>query len=260
MARDDNNENDDTAGGGIASSPVWWAAGGVIVLVIAGLLWILLSRGGSGSTATPTRTVTASPTVSTTGTGSLSGTSTATSSTASGVGGCNVPGGNGLVPTSAIPATWQTVGAVAVPVSSTAGPKTITGPEGSLRSCYQHSPTGAVIAAMNIALASSSSNGHAVIEQGYTPGPGKTEAEQLPADPSNAAIAGFKTEACTQSSCLVRIAITVQGQNIEGTMPMVWSGGDWKVNGQVTGVAQAVVITSLATYVPMSPSAGGGTS
>ncbi|NYJ76457.1 hypothetical protein [Allobranchiibius huperziae] len=258
MAREDNNDNDDTAGGGIASSPVWWAAGGVIVLVIAGLLWILLSGGGSGSTATPTRTVTASPTVGTTGTGTLPGRSSPTSAPAAG--GCNVPGGNTLVPTAAIPATWKLVGSLATPVSPSAGPKKITGPGGTLRSCFQDSPTGAVIAAFNIAAAGSTSNAHAALLLNYTPGPGRDASDALPADASNAVFSGFLTQACTQSECLVKIVVTVQDEYVEQTMPMIWSGGDWKVNGQVTGVANAVQVPSLSPYISMSASNVGPTS
>ncbi|MBO1768255.1 hypothetical protein [Allobranchiibius sp. GilTou38] len=259
MARD-NDENDDiTAGGGMASSPLWWGAGGVIVLVIAGLLWILLSGGGgSGSTATPTRTVTATPTVGATGAGPLSGTSTPT--TAPAVGGCSVPGGNTLVPTAAIPATWKLVGSLATPVSGSAGPKKINGPGGTLRSCFQDSPTGAVIAAFNISSAGTTSNAHDALMLNYTPGPGRDAADALPADASNAVYSGFLTQACTQSECLVKIVLTVQDIYVEQTLPMIWSGGDWKVNGQVTGVANAVQVPSLSPYIPMSASNVGPTS
>ena len=258
MARNDNDDND-IHDGSIASSTLWWGAGGVVVLVIAGLLWIMLSGGGSGSTATPTRTVTATPgwnayAPSTPGGASALGTSSGTSAAA---GGCNVPGGDTLVPTSAIPATWQLVGSVAAPVSSSAGPKKVTGPGETLRSCYQHSPTGAVLAAINILIAGTTTNEQQVVQQGFTPGPGRTEAAQQPADSGGGSIAGFQAQACTRSACLVKVAISVQGLYVEQTMPMVWSAGDWKVNGQVTGIAQAVQVASLNPYIPMSPNGAG---
>lgn len=257
MARTDNDDND-SGGGALTSSTVWWGAGGLIVLVLIGLVWILIGGNGSGSTAAaPTRTVTATPTPSGQSGSVAPSQPGATNTNASG---CNVPGANTVVPTTAIPATWQLVGSFAVPVSQTAGPRKVAGPGGTLRSCYQHSPTGAVLAAMNIALASATSNSHQVLEQGYTPGPGLTEVEQLPVDGSNASIAGFLTQACTQASCLVKIAFTVQSQNIEGSMPMIWVGGDWKVNGQITGVAKGVAVTSLSPYFLMSASSSGGTS
>lgn len=251
MARKDNDDND-SGGGALTGSTVWWGAGGLIVLVLIGLVWILISDNGPAPTATPTRTVTAAPPGSSTP-GSLSPRAPASTSVSPAAGDCNVPGGTSAVPTSPIPATWQAVGAVAAPVSSTAGPKKVTGPGGTLRSCYQHSPTGAVIAAMNIIIAGTSSNEQQVIEQGFTPGPGRTEAQQQPADSGGGSIAGFQAQACTQSTCLVKIAISVQGLTIEQTVPMIWTNGDWKVNGQVTGVAQPVQVTSLSPYVAMSP-------
>ena len=258
MARD-NDENDDgtAAGGGIASSSVWWASGGVIVLVIAGLLWILLSGSGSGPTATPTRTVTNSA-LQTLPTSSPPGPSTSSTTTANG--GCTVPGGNTLVPTAAIPATWKLVGSLATPVSGSAGPKKINGPGGTLRSCFQDSPVGAVIAAFNISSAGTTSNAHAALLLNYTPGPGRDAADALPADASNAVYSGFLTQACTQSECLVKIVLTVQDIYVEQTFPMIWAGGDWKVNGQVTGVANAVQVPSLSPYIPMSASNVGPTS
>ncbi len=257
MARKDDDDGSRT--GAMTGSTLWWVAGGLILLVLIGLVWVLINVGKSSPAAVATHTVTA-PATSPSGAGAPPTTPASSATTTGNASGCNVPGGNALVPTAAIPATWQLVGSYAVPVSPTVGPKTITGPGGKLRSCYQHSPAGAVVAAMNIALASATPNNHQVLEQGYTPGPGLVEAEQLPADGSNASIAGFLTQACTQSSCLVKIALTVQNQDIEGTMPMIWSSGDWKVNGQVTGVAKGVAITSLSPYIPMSASNTGPTS
>lgn len=252
MARNDNDEND--IQGGIASSTLWWGAGGVIVLVIAGLLWILLSGGGSKSTVTPTQTVTASPNSNAPGATAMPPPSTTSSgNTTRDAGGCNVPGTSALVPTSAIPATWQTVGTVAAPSSATAGPLRVNG---GVRTCYQHSPTGAVLAAINISVALNSSSQREVIDQQYTPGPGRGEAAALPADSGNGSIAGFLAQACTPSSCLVKVAVSVQDIYVEQTMPMVWSGGDWKVNGETTGIAQPVQVGSLSPYVAMTANGG----
>lgn len=255
MARDDN--DDGSGGAAVTGSTVWWAAGGVIVLVLVGLVWILINRGGSTPAAVATRTVTA-PAPNPSGAGAPPATASPSTPTSTGAtSGCNVPGANTLVPTTAIPATWHLVGSLAAPVSLSAGPKKITGPGGTLRFCYQGSPTGAVIAALNIAVAGTTSNEQNVIEQGFTPGPGKDAAKQQPADAGNGSISGYQVQACTQSACLVKVVFTVQGQYVEQTMPMTWSSGDWKVNGQVTGVAQAVQVASLAPYVAMSANGSG---
>ena len=251
MARDDN-DNETTAGGGLASSTAWWAAGGVIVLVIIGLLWILLSRGGSGSTATPTRTVTASPSVAATGSGALSGTSSPSSTT--GVSGCSIPGGSSAVPVVAPTASWQAVGAVAAPVSTTLGPFKISGNDHQDRTCFQHSPAGAVLAAINTSVASVSPEGASVVRNRWTAGPGKNEIMGgNGGDSGTATIAGFQVQSCDQSSCLISVAYQV-GDGVGAiTMPMVWVDGDWKVNGQLTGLSSAAPITNLSGYVVMSP-------
>ncbi len=254
MAR--KNDDDGSRTGAMTGSTLWWGAGGLILLVLIGLVWVLINVGKSSPTAVATHTVTAPAPSS--GAGVPPATAPASSTTTTGnASGCNVPGGNTLVPTAAIPATWHLVGSVAAPVSLSAGPKTIAGPGGTLRSCYQDSPTGAVIAAMNIGIAGTTTNEQNVIEQGYTPGPGKDAAKQQPADAGNGSISGFQAQACTQSDCLVKIVITVQGQYVEQTMPMIWSDGDWKVNGQVTGVAEAVQVASLSPYIAMSASGSG---
>lgn len=256
MARKDNDDNINSGGGALTGSTVWWGAGGLIVLVLIGLVWILIGGNGSGSTtATPTRTVTAAPPGSSPSS-SLTSLSPASSSASTAANGCNLPGGTTAVPTSVIPVTWQAVGGIAAPVSASAGPARISGTQGALRSCYQHSPTGAVLAAMNIAAAATTPSEQQVIQQGYTPGPGRQEAMAQPADSGGGSISGFTTQACTQSVCLVKLAFTVQGLYIEQSMPMIWAGDDWKVNGQVTGVAQAQQVTGLAAYIAMSPIGG----
>ncbi len=258
MARDKNNDSDSAEGGagsGVAS-PLWWAAAAVLVLILLGLVWVLTGGDASKSTAPPTRTVTASPAAPTT----ESKLPPASAPSATAPAGCNVPGANSTVPTSAIPATWQLLGGIAAPVSPVAGPKTITGPGDTLRSCYQRSPTGAVLAAMNIFVASTTPNSAQVLKQSFTPGPGLTEAQAQPVDGANASIVGFNTQACSQTACLVKIAFAVQGVNVEGTQPMVWVGGDWKVNGQVTGVAKGLIVNNLTGYIPMSALTAGPTS
>lgn len=257
MARDKKNSNDSTnstdSGAGGVASPVWWGAAAVLVLVLLGLVWVLVGGNSSTPAAGPTRTVTASPTPSVPGS-ELPPAATPNKAAAAG---CNVPGANSTVPTAAISVTWQAVGGIVVPVSPSVGPKVITGKGNTLRSCYQQSPAGAVLAAMNIAGAGTTSNAHQVIREGFTPGPGREEAQQQPADAGGGSIAGFQAQACTQRACLVKILFAVQGVFVEQTMPMIWVGNDWKVDGQVTGVAKGVRVGGLVGYTPMSPVSGG---
>lgn len=251
MARKDDDENNSSGGAALGGSTVWWGAGGLIVLVLLGLVWILISGNGSGSTATPTQTVTVGPS----GQNSPSSLPASSRSAATGTAaGCQVPGGSNTIPVLAPAVTWQGVGAVAAPVSSTLGPLSVSGTDHENRACFQHSPGGAVIAAINTSVASISPEGASVVRSRWTAGAGKNEIMVGDGGAAGAAtVAGFQVQSCDQSSCLISVAYTSAGQTGAITMPMVWVGSDWKVNGQLTGLSSATPIANLNSYVLMSP-------
>jgi len=239
-----------------------WAAlgGAVLAIAVAGGAWVAVTgHGDTGkSAAAVTSTVTVPP--ATTGTGQSdpgathTGTATATSSTAT-------PEGCGFASTwssrpvtSAPDVTWQQVGALAAPVSTQYGPRKVSGPDGAIRQCYQHSAAGAVLAAVNITIGGSdTAAGNQVVDKQFTPGKGKQEALDQEAAEGTATIAGFQVQACTATKCLVSVAVSGNGNYGAATVPLVWSSGDWMVDGTVAGTSAGQPIDNLSGYVPFSP-------
>ena len=156
--------------------------------------------------------------------------------------------------TSAPDVTWQKVGALAAPVSTQYGPRKVSGPDGAIRQCYQHSPVGAVLAAVNITIGGSdTAAGNQVVDKQFTPGKGKQEALDQEAAEGTATIAGFQVQACTATKCLVSVAVSGNGNYGAATVPLVWSAGDWMVDGTVAGTSAGQPIDNLSGYVPFSP-------
>ncbi|GEM_PF-3201863 len=212
----------------------WYAAAGVVVLVVAGLVYVL-TRGGTPSAApTPTGSTTTA-TASSSGHSSSPPPSTQPTSQ-SPVGwpdsGCNGTTGSAGSPVAALAAaTWQPFLAAAIPASSELGPKRLSDP---LRECFQHSPAGAVMAAANITLAAfTPGTGQRVIESQFVSGPGRDKAlSDLASSSGNPAnLAAFRLTGCTPEACNVDLIVFGQGLYAENIVPMVWTSGDWKIDG-----------------------------
>ncbi|TWE07370.1 hypothetical protein [Rudaeicoccus suwonensis] len=234
-----------------------WVAlgGGVLAIAIIGGGWVALTGNGSSTkTSAPTTTVTVAPGSSSPGAGTSTGTASSASTPAARTG-CGFPAAWDATPASSAPqVTWQQVGGLSAPTSPQLGPGKVSGPDGAIRQCYQHSPTGAVMAAANIAIgASDPLAGNEVVEKQFTPGPGKQQVLDQQGEEGTATIAGFQVEACEPAKCLISIAVSGGGNYGAATVPLVWSGGDWMVDGTVTGISAGQPLSSLAGYVPFSP-------
>lgn len=231
----------------------YYLAAGVVVLIVAALVLILVHP-ATRSTATGAVTTTVLPPASgSTSAGSpASSASVPSSSTARG---CSPdPSWVGQVPQSAPAVTWVPVAGLSAPVSPRLGPARVSGPSGVLRECYAHSPSGAVVAAINITVAGSVTTvGNIVVQRQWTPGPGKQEALAQQAQAGTFTIAGFQLQGCTPAQCLVSVAASSGGKYAAAQVPLVWSGGDWKVDGTVTGISSGIPLTNLTGYVLMSP-------
>lgn len=148
---------------------------------------------------------------------------------------------------------WEPVGSLAAPSSSSAGPQLV---EDGLRRCYQHTPTGALLAAINITQGMSSpTTALEVVEKQWTAGPGKDrQLATLAGDLSvgDAELAGFRIPACTSEKCIVALAIASPSASAGVTVPLVWAGRDWKVDGS-GGALEPSPLKSLTGYTPWSP-------
>lgn len=144
---------------------------------------------------------------------------------------------------------WEIVRTTALPTSP-AGPKII---DGEVRRCYDHSAEGALLAAANITALV---DVDAVVEGQITAGPARDSLleynkenpgpRQFPVQ-----FAGFSLTTAASDQVQVQLVLrnTMNGGLGLATILMVWSEGDWKVNGEVTP-PPTVEISSMAGFVP----------
>lgn len=175
---------------------------------------------------------------------------------------CALPAGSQVVPTEAPQTRWELVGQIATP----AAPKTI-GPariERGLRSCFAHSPKGALYAAVNvIAMTADPRRREAFIRKLTVPGIGRDRAlVELgrSSDAENATtalqVAGFKVTDYRDDSAVVDLAFRVDNGSRAGTvhLPLAlrWLDGDWKLALPDTGQPfdGMTRLPSTSGYVP----------
>lgn len=227
----------------------WWlgSAAFVLVVLVAAVLVIITGR-------TPAEPG-ASPSVSATGPGSPAG----TPGTADPDGACAALGeGDAKVPTQQAPTGlhWEIVNTVAVPWSTTAGPLVRQGP---IRRCYLHSPTGALLAATNLAVTTESPGSDQVLATQVVPGPtrdarlqaARTQPPLAKQPGQTATFAGYRFVTYDPASAVIELAFAFGGNYAMATYYVQWDSGDWKLNLDPPGGAVAGhSITSLAGYVP----------
>lgn len=226
------------------TKPKFITAAVVVAIVVAlGIILALLPRGGGDPTAEPTNTGTTTP--------------SAQPSAAADLSICGLPAGDQTKPaTTPTDTKWELVGKIAAPTSPTQyGPgKTDTN---GLRSCFAHSPTGALYAAANVTVLSATGKARLVYEQLAVPGPERDALLDQP-DPQEtstvtAQIAGFQIRSYEADRAVVVIA--AKGSNgalISVPVPLQWHGGDWKVVVPATGSTGGGQITDLSGYISWS--------
>jgi hypothetical protein len=172
--------------------------------------------------------------------------------------GCGLPAGSQLVPTAPPPGTrWELVGTVAAPTAPRAhGPGVV---RNGLRSCFAHSPTGALYAAANFLASSSNADLRVrVAEELTADGPGREAAvAAVKAGPNSGSdaglqISGFNFLDYNRQSSTVDMAMRLNGSVVHLAMPMRWETGDWKVvmppDGDLYSGLQA--LPDAVGYVP----------
>ena len=217
------------------------AAAAVLALLMGlSLVALLLHRNGDGSgQAAPAETpATSSP--------------TAASSTPPPI----------LPPLTAVPTgvTWELFQGVALPVSRTDGPTAVTG---TVHAGFSRTPTGALLAAAQIAarsIADPSLPGLREIGQRQlVPGPGQTAYLNLvnsfkdndaPAA-GYAQYAGFRYVTYSPDVAVVSLATRGKTGRLQvGTDTLRWVDGDWKLELPASGLQQPQVVQDLAGYAP----------
>lgn len=274
----DAGDNDDDAGDG---SRFWEERGFVAATIVVGAVLVCLlvwffARGGSDTPAAqpsetpsnvvvPTEQPTEEPSVPpATPTEVPTGSSTTTPSAPppinSSTGGCRNKHPDMRMPTAAPPAvTWQFDADMLIPLQVAGGPATED--SSGVRSCFAHSPTGAVLASM--VLLGQIVN-PAITEQvlltRVLPGPGRNRALAEFKNPTTPHVtgqvqfAGFKLIDYQSNRAIIQIAAQVNERNTASLpVTMVWVNGDWKASlrsdGTFNGEVAPDVLASLDGYV-----------
>jgi hypothetical protein len=273
FSRNPDSEGDDADGEGTS---FWQERGFVASAVVVGavlvclLLWFF-ARSDSGtpasgatetpSTVVPTEQPTEEPSVPpATPTEQPTTTPTTPPPINAGRGGCRNRNPDQRIPQVAPPAvSWQFEADLLIPLQEAGGPA-VTASNG-VRSCFAHSPTGAVLAAM--VLLGQIRNPELtedVLKTRIVPGAGRNRAlaeiraTPTPKDLGQVQFAGFKVIDYLPNRAIIQIAAEVNAKSVASLpVTMVWSGGDWRgvlrEDGSFNGSVAPEVLSSLDGYV-----------
>jgi hypothetical protein len=274
-SRDPDSGGGDDAGGGETS--FWEERGFVASAIVVGaivvclLVWFFARGDGtptsqpstSPSTVVPTEQPTDEPSVPPATPPTEQPSSTPTRRPTPGVGGCRTKNPDQRIPRSAPTAvTWEFETDMLIPRQQQGGPAEMD--QAGVRSCFAHSPTGAVLAAMvilgqirNPALTERVLLQQVVANQGRTRALAEAKATPTPGDtapPGQSQFTGFKVLDYLQNRAVIAIAVRIDDSNV-ASMPvtMVWKGGDWraelKEDGSFNGEVEPDLLRSLDGYV-----------
>lgn len=153
--------------------------------------------------------------------------------------------------------TWTLLGSAAVPAVDQAGPGEVE--DDGFRSCFARTPTGALVAAGNLAgMGSVSALESQMVDKSVVPGPGRDAALAQPSggdgDTTGVQIAGFRVLRYDGEQADIDIALRVasSGALASFVYNLQWDDGDWKLRVADTGdmLSQVAPIPSLAGYTP----------
>jgi hypothetical protein len=208
----------------------------LLTLVLLGIVVSVIGSGGAGRPANTTAAA-ARP---------------AAPSALVGTGGCTLPPGSQMVPsTGPPPAQWGTVGSMQVPQSPTVyGPARSDGP---WETCFAHSPSGALLAAMNL-WAEGTAVSPSELFARLAVGAPKNLGSNAQLDSSGPVqFAGYRYDSYTPSDAQVAIIFQgPEGKLLAVVTSMVWRNGDWKYLFPTNGTPAMEVIADLTGYVQWS--------
>jgi hypothetical protein len=186
-------------------------------------------------------------------------------------GGCHDKNPGQAIPRVAAPlaVTWQFEGKMLIPIQAASGPASTSA--NGVRSCFAHSPTGAVLAAMVLlGQLQNPEVGVAALQTRAYPGPGRSaaiaEAKKTAMTPSTVdgdiQFAGFKVLDYPPNATrtIIQVVADLNGRAY-GAMPvtMRWYKNDWYVelqtDGSFNGSLEPDILSSLSGYVRFSGAA-----
>lgn len=154
---------------------------------------------------------------------------------------------------------WALVGTLAAPTVPGHGPGVVD--EDGFRSCFARTPTGAVVAAANLAaLGSYPPVRDRFNADAIAPGPGRDAILAKPsaqgaADGPRLELVGFALLRYTGDQADIDLALrTSTGSLLGATVYLAWAEGDWKARVADDGsdLSSVSPISSLTAYVPWS--------
>jgi hypothetical protein len=249
------------AGGGSVLTPRLLIASAALVGIVIFALVAVLTRSASAGagTASPSSSASTHPAAARHRPNPVSHAAAPAASPGDRAGGCDVPSGPQAIPVSApTGVTWQLYDTVALPFSAQAGPTVING---DVARCYAHSPTGALLATVQIAVRYAlATNWQAVIADQVMPGIGRNvyAAERPGADVTIQAgqfgqFAGFQFVTYTSALAVVQVVVQLPSGEMQATtMTVQWSGGDWRLQLQPDGSPGPNVqqVPNLIGFIP----------
>ena len=214
----------------------------VAIIVALGIILALVPKGGAtaGPTAPPANQTTAASKPSTSSSASV----------------CGLPAGDQSKPATAPADTkWELVGKIAAPTSPKQyGPGTTA--DNGLRSCFAHSPTGALYAGANIVILASSGHNDLVIQHLTVDGPDRDRMLSSASPPGSDTapsfqLAGFKFTDYSGTRAVIDYGFKVSNGTF-GSLPVVlqWDGGDWKAVPPASGQPEGKQLSDLGGYIP----------
>lgn len=264
----------DDDGGGDESTGFWqergFVAGAVILgaVVICALLWVFTRDTTPDAQPSPTPVPTVSeptdgPTEEPTQPPATPDPTTTPKPTPPvlGTGGCKTAKPpQGIPRVAPVGVTWQFESDMLFPLQQQAGPAAMD--RNGVRSCFAHSPTGAVFATfVLLAQIKNPVLTADVLATRVAPGPGRdaavaqNRATPTPRDENRSGqFAGFKVIDYEPDRAIISIAVRFDERTI-GALPvtMIWTGKDWQgklqADGSFNGSTQPDLLGSLESYV-----------
>ena len=215
----------------------------VAIIVALGLILAVIPKGGGAPSPEPSNAATS--------TGSSQPTATSAAASV-----CGLPSGDQAKPVTAPADTkWELVGKIAAPTSPKQFGPGKTDANG-LRSCFAHSPTGALYAGANVVILASSGRNDLVLQYLTADGPERDKmlkssgAASISGNPSFQ-LAGFKLLDYSGDRAVIEYGFKVSNGTF-GSLPVVlqWSGGDWKAVPPASGQPEGKQLADLSGFIP----------
>lgn len=222
------------------TQPAFLASGVVVALIVVLGLVLIFSGpdGGSEGANSPPQQTTPATTADTT---------TASDSS------CGLPPGDQEVPTEAPAGTrWELVGKMIAPTAPAAqGPGRGVG---GIRTCFQHSPVGALYAAVNFWATLTARTEAETYRELALESPERDRAVAAATEDKLAGlqVAGFAFSSYESDRASVRLAFRIEnGRLVSADTPLVWSDGDWRYKIPLDqGAGSVAQLASLDAFVP----------